>query len=252
MTTKINFRNLSLFLLLMLPFSCTKKEYELSLQESQNIALKQIKEIVGEKGEIKLTSQPDYKKVLDSKENSTKIRVNKLSLNQFREVFKEMGIAIKYEAKRSTLVLDSSLISSSKIKTDSIKSFGFVDIDAGPGPAGYHHVQFKSGSPLNQDKGGWYTMHLNYNTNSYGQVIGQPTISFSGIGFFSWQQVNMSNINFNPSNYSSNFIITGINTYGIQIGGVTIGWSAYAKFDISINMDELSSMEAMIIERKLN
>lgn len=95
-----------------------------------------------------------------------------------------------------------------------------------------------------------YILHLFFYTNTSGQIVGTPTLFYTGIGFYSWQQMNMSSISFNPSNYSSNFIITGVNTYGVQIGGITLGWSAYDKFDITMNMDELARYEVIVIEKK--
>ena len=250
MKTKINLRNISLLFLLMFTFSCTKKESELTLQDKQAAAIKQLKEIVADKGEIKIFNPNESRTIFSVNENSNQVNIKPLSLNEFKEVFKEIGTEKKYEAVRSTLVLDSSISPTFKIKSNAIKSLDDDDTDGGPGTPGYHHAEFKSGSPLNGDKGGWYTLHLNYNTNASGQIVGNPTISFTGVGFYSWQQVNMSNISFNPSNYSSNFIITGVNTYGVQIGGITIGWSAYDKFDVTINMDELARYEVIIIEKK--
>lgn len=250
MKTKINVRNISLLFLLMFTISCTKKESELTMQDKQTNAIKQLKEIVGEQGEIKIINPSESKSIFKIDENSNQAKIKNLSLNEFKEVFKEIGTEIKYEAVRSTLVLDSSINPTSKIKSNSIQTFDDDEEEDGPGKAGYHHAEFKSGSPLNVDKGGWYTLHLNYSTNANGQIVGNPTISFTGFGFYSWQQVNMSSISFNPSNYSSNFIITGVNTYGVQIGGITLGWSAYDKFDITINMDELARYEVIIIEKK--
>jgi hypothetical protein len=95
-----------------------------------------------------------------------------------------------------------------------------------------------------------YILHLFFNTNTSGQIVGTPTLFYTGIGFYIWQQMNMSSISFNPSNYSSNFIITGVNTYGVQIDGLTIGWSSYANFNITISMDELGRYEVVVIEKK--
>jgi hypothetical protein len=250
MKTKINLRNISLLFLLMFTISCTKIESELTIQDKQTNAIKQLKEIVGEQGLIKIINPSESKAIFTIDENSNQAKIKNLSLNEFKEVFKEIGTEIKYEAVRSTLVLDSSISPTSKIKSNSIKSFDDDDEDEGPGTAGYHHAQFGTGSILNKDKIGKYILHLFFNTNTSGQIVGTPTLFYTGIGFYSWQQMNMSSIIFNPSNYSSNFIITGVNTYGVQIDGLTIGWSSYANFNIKISMDELGRYEVVVIEKK--
>ena len=250
MKTKINLRNISLLFLLMFTISCTKKESELTMQDKQTNAIKQLKEIVGEQGEIKIIIPSESKSIFTIYENSNQAKIKNLSLNEFKEVFKEIGTEIKYEAVRSTLVLDSSISPTSKIKSNSIQTFDDDEEDDGPGKAGYHHAQFAPGSILNKDKIGKYILHLFFNTNNSGQIVGNPTLFYTGIGLYSWQQMNMSNISFNPSNNSSNFIITGINTYGVQIEGLTIGWSSYANFNITISMDELGRYEVVVIEKK--
>ena len=97
---------------------------------------------------------------------------------------------------------------------------------------------------------GKYILHLFFNTNASGQIVGTPTLFYTGIGLYSWQQMNMSNISFNSLNYSSNFTITGINTYGVQIDGFTFGWSSYANFNITISVDEFGRYEVVVIEKK--
>jgi hypothetical protein len=48
----------------------------------------------------------------------------------------------------------------------------------------------------------------------------------------------MSTISFNPTLLTSNFTITGIGLYGIQIGGMTLGWSEIVNFRIRIDMNQ--------------
>ena len=250
MKIKINLRNISLLFLLMFTISCTKKECELTLQDKQSIAIKQLKEIVGEKGEIKIINPSENKAIFTTDENSNQAKIKNISLSEFKEVFKEIGTEKKYEAVKATLVLDSGISPTSKIKSNSIKSFDDDDDDGGPGTPGYHHAQFGSGSILNNDKVGKYILHLFFNTNASGQIVGTPTLFYTGIGLYSWQQMNMSNISFNSLNYSSNFTITGINTYGVQIDGFTFGWSSYANFNITISVDEFGRYEVVVIEKK--
>ena len=84
-------------------------------------------------------------------------------------------------------------------------------------------------------------MYLDFNTDASGKIIGTPSISFVGIGFYSWSQINASQITFNPSNTTSTFTITGINLLGIQIGGVTLGWPSRTNYYFTVDMDEKNS-----------
>ena len=96
---------------------------------------------------------------------------------------------------------------------------------------------------------GFYTMHLDFNTDKYGRVIGNPTVSFTGVGFFSWTYVNSSQINFNSANTTSTFTITGTNLFGIQLGGLTLGWTNRSNYYFSVNMDSDFEKEAVKVEQ---
>lgn len=154
-------------------------------------------------------------------------------------------------AKKRFVSNKIELVDNYSIKSSSIKTFDEYeeDVIGGANPAGYYHVQFNSSSPLNRDLGGFYTLHLYFNTDINGRVIGSPSISYTGFGIFSWQQVNISSISFNPVTNTSQFTITGINTYGAQVGGMTIGWSSMTNFQISVNMNELSTKQVILTEQ---
>lgn len=197
-----------------------------------------IREIVGSKGEITFLS------------NELSQKTSILSLSQLHEIAKQLSVPNTYQANKAELLIDTSLSKSYKSQLKKVKSMWLMDDDAGPKPAGYYHVQFLANSPINQYSGGLYVMHLYFSTDSYGRVIGSPSISYTGVGIASWQQVNISSISFNEGNYTSSFNISGINTYGVQFGSFTLGWSAMSNFLIKINMDEFASKQVTIIEQR--
>ena len=92
-------------------------------------------------------------------------------------------------------------------------------------------------------------MYLDFNTDANGRVIGTPTISFSGIGIFSFNQINMSTITFNPISGNNFFTITGNNLFGIQLGGMTIGWTSRTNYFFTINMQEANASRAAQVEQ---
>lgn len=168
-----------------------------------------------------------------------------IDIKDFPNFVKSISAKKRYVSKKIELV-DNYLIKSSAIKSfDEYED----DVVGGAKLAGYYHVQFDPSSPLNKDLGGFYTLHLYFNIDANGRVIGSPTISYTGFGIFSWQQVNISTISFNPNSNTSQFTITGINTYGAQVGGMTIGWSSMANFQISVNMNEMSTKQVILIEQ---
>lgn len=226
----------SIFLSLLL-ISCSKEVNQNFTMDEAN-AKSAIREIIGSKGEITLLI------------NDVSQQKTILSLAQFNKIAKELTIPKTYQANEAVLLIDNSLDKSYKSQSRQLISFWQMDDDAGPKPAGYYHVQFYPNSPLNQQLGGIYAMHLYFNTDLAGRVVGSPSISYTGIGLSSWQQVNISSISFNGGNYTSSFNISGINTYGVQFGSFTLGWSAMSNFKITINMDELASKQVTIIEQR--
>ena len=55
---------------------------------------------------------------------------------------------------------------------------------------------------------------------------------------------------FNPQTYISTYAITGLTVFGIQLGGLTIGWSSTITFYIRINTNEFSNATVTIYSRK--
>jgi hypothetical protein len=232
-------------LVLCMPFtfvfiSCTK-DMGVSHTSNEEILAKQtIRNVVGSIGEIKPLT------------NRANLKTSIISLAQLRNIVIQQKNPKTYQTNDAELILDKYLSKSYKDQVVNFKSLTEYEDDEqdGPKPAGYYHVQFYAGSPLNQDLGGFYTLHLYFNTDASGRVIGNPTISYTGFGLFSWQQVNISNISFNTNSLVSTFTISGTNTYGIQVGGMTLGWSAMKDFLVIINLDELSSKLVTLIEQQ--
>ncbi len=225
---------------ILLMTSCTKQISTVNAEQETQNAINEIRKIIGSEGSIKVIENL----ALDG-ENINSLRI--LSLNEFKNVYNELHYSKlnykykKFSSNNSKLFLDSNN-ASLLIKKDDYDNldlfYPFLEDSSRPGAAGYHHAQFSPFSNLNKDLGGYYTLHLYFNTDSYGRIIGNPTISYTGAGIYSWQQINMSTISFNPTLLTSNFTITGIGLYGIQVGGMTLGWSEIVNFRIRIDMNQ--------------
>jgi hypothetical protein len=94
-------------------------------------------------------------------------------------------------------------------------------------------------------------MSLVFNTDTYGRVVGNPSIIFSGLTLFSWNQTYMSPISYNLANHTSTFIISGTATYTISIGGnvgTSLGWVIRETYQVVINTDYNSQWLARITD----
>jgi hypothetical protein len=226
---------LVLFVFIFLP-SCQKEipEYK------EEIAMSKLKEVVGEKGEF----------IILNELNNIPI----LSFDEFKDAYKEF--------KKSKVFIGQADLKPNNTKTlNSLKSaFSTISLDEyeddGPRQAGYYHASFpfyvSYYSSINDNvlPKGFYTMHLDFNTDQFGRVIGTPTLSFTGIGFFYWTYVNSSSITFNPSTTTSTFTITGNNLFGIQLGGLTLGWTERSNYYFTVNMDSDYTKNAVRVEQK--
>jgi len=219
-------------------FSCKKEDMK-SFQDFDNKhAMDSLSTIAAGKGEVV------------SFDTTLKNKIKLLSISEFKKVLTKFSEHKKFEANKSSLMLDSGYIKSNSIKSNELKSNDEYDLYDGPRPAGYYHVQFNYDSPLNQGIIGYYNLHLYFNTDANGRVIGIPTISYTGMGLFNWQQINISDIHFNANTYTSSFTITGNNIYGIQLGTLVMGWSSLASFLININMDQSASKPVTLLEQQ--
>ncbi len=234
---KISTFVLSICILILLS-SCKKESSTTKLDDSMS----KVRDIVGESGRF-IT--------LDEK-NMNNVPV--LSIDEFKLAYKEFNSPKKFTAIAELKQNDNTSNASVK-KTSSITTYDEYE-DDGPRPAGYYHASFpfyvSYYTSINNNimPHGFYTMHLDFNTDQFGRVIGNPTLSFTGIGFFSWTYVNASQINFNSSNTTSTFTITGNNLFGIQLGGLTLGWSNRSNYFFTVNMDSNYEQDAVRVEQK--
>ena len=224
--------------ILMFSSSCKKESSTTKLDDSMS----KVRDIVGESGRF-IT--------LDEK-NMNNVPV--LSIDEFKLAYKEFNSPKKFTAIAELKQNENTSIVSVK-KTSSITAYDEYEYD-GPRPAGYYHASFpfyvSYYTSINNNimPHGFYTMHLDFNTDQFGRVIGNPTISFTGIGFFSWTYINASQINFNSLNTTSTFTITGNNLFGIQLGGLTLGWSNRSNYYFTVNMDSDYKQDAVKVEQK--
>lgn len=176
-----------------------------------------------------------------------------LSIEEFKLAYKEFNSPKKFTGLAELKKNENASVISVK-KTSSITAFDENEEDS-PRPAGYYHASFpfyvSYYTSINNNimPHGFYTMHLDFNTDQFGRVIGNPTLSFTGVGFFSWTFVNASQINFNSSNTTSTFTITGNNLFGIQLGGLTLGWSNRSNYYFTVNMDSDYKNNAVKVEQ---
>lgn len=213
-------------------------------------ALNEVKKIIGSNGQVEII-------------DSTKIKVNNLhyinkppfkplSLEEFKIVFNNTRKKIQLTSE--AVLINKNVNQSNAINASSIKAHDELEED-GPRPAGYYHAVFPfymsyfTGLNSNAAGAGLYNMYLDFNTDASGRIIGTPTISFTGIGLFSFTQINMSAIKFNPASGANTFTITGINVLGVQFGGLTIGWSSRSNYIFNVNMDEANSKDAVHVEQ---
>lgn len=227
-----------LFSILLFLSSCQK---DISKNREIN-AISNIREIVGSHGKFISIDEKNFK-------NSALLSIEEFKI-AYKEFKKSKSFIGEADLKRDTSELTKNIkIASSTITLDEFE-------DDGPRPAGYYHaafpfyVSYYSSINNNVLPRGFYTMHLDFNTDAMGRIIGTPTISFTGIGFFYWTYVNASAITFNIANTTSTFAMTGNSLFGIQIGGLTLGWTERSTYYFTINMDTDFTKNAVRVEQK--
>lgn len=224
--------------ILMFSSSCKKETSTTKLEDSMS----KVRDVIGENERVIK---------LDEK-NINNIPL--LSIDEFRLAYKELKSPKKFTAIAELKQNENSSLNSVK-KASSITAFDEYEED-GPRPAGYYHASFpfyvSYYTSVNDNilPHGFYTMHLDFNTDQFGRVIGNPTVSFTGVGFFSLTFVNASLINFNSFTTTSTFTITGNNLLGIQLGGLTLGWTNRSNYYFTVNMDSDFKQDAVKVEQK--
>lgn len=229
---KLLFKYLSCFLLCTLSFlqSCNK-ETSNEIQSEEQLSIESLKNIVGNQGSITVLKNEKYgtKKFLAT---SLDTAAKTLSLTEFEKVFTVLkDDTTKYA---STIGLLETSMGIDSLTENSVKKK--FDLSNDPRPAGLYQARLRPMSNGNPSL--FSNMSLTFNTDASGRIIGSPTISFSGITLFNWQQTNMSNINFNPFTFANSFVITGIANFGISNGSINLSWTSSLNFEVEINMNE--------------
>ncbi len=208
----------------------------------KDIMMSNVKEIVGNEGKFVTMDELSFNKSA------------LLSIEEFRYAYKEFKKSKTFTGE-ANLKLDTSVLTNKIKKASSTTTLDEFE-DDGPRPAGYYHAAFpfyvSYYSSINDNilPRGFYTMHLDFNTDASGRIIGTPTLSFTGIGFFYWTYVNSSAITFNSANSTSTFTMTGNSLFGIQLGGLTLGWTERSTYYFTVNMDADFTKNAVRVEQK--
>jgi hypothetical protein len=226
-----------------------KKEKSSSLNEvamttaASDIAA--VKSVVGDRGNLFVLSSQGVGGAVDTEfntsVNSLSSNIKPMSLIEFSKLFVSLtkdslyATGIRIEKQQG----DSVKLESNAIKVNDEWA------DDGPGPAGLYRFTF---GPTNGNNPSFFSnLNLSFNSNSNGSINGTPSLYFSGLQLFGWQTQQTSLVSFNSSTLISTFAITGVATFGVQMGsGTTVGWGSNVTFYITINMDEYASKPVSI------
>jgi hypothetical protein len=226
-----------MFALLIITIGCKKASDVTNQSQVNKDPVTAIRSIVGNKGTISiLKNQQNYSLKSSEKDEVLKdssLRI--LSIQEFKKLYQELN-TIEFVQ----IGLDSNLN-----KKKSSSEYADDDYDD-PGKPGLHKVQFYAFPKsvfdgtfgINNSPFSFCILNLWYETDKYGQVIGNPQIFYTGITLLQiWTQLTTTSIKFDKNNLTSSFTIGGTNLYGINVLGQNIGWTTSSKFIITINMD---------------
>ena len=238
---KYAIRTILLFLLFFVT-SCTKKEPQLTLAQIQQNTIIEIRKIVGNNGTISVNNNDRNNKlstysalsILDTN------RLISLTLEQFKDIYNAL--------KTDTFWTNVNDKLSTSDSTKNIKSLSDFYDDEDPlypkGPKqepGYHMIQFARSVPFlpyQYNSSYFSNLNLQYYSDQNGYVIGSPSISFSGINIFKWNQNFLSSIeNQSDGLYqigNSSFTIGGGAEYSILFG--TFTWTSPLSYKITIDI----------------
>ena len=225
-------------LLSILLFGCVKENSSTELI-SESEAILAVKNIVGESGTITVLSNHSNsaKQSMQIIEDTVKL----ISLKEFQSAFNSLSVDTH---SVTTLILESPVPLNYEIESNAVKPM----YEEGPRSPGLYRFTFLPKTGGNSSY--FSNMNLSYNVGSNGEIIGAPTLYFSGLHLFKWQPAQTSIISFNNNTFTSTFAITGTTSFGIQLGGTTIGWSSNITFYITINNDELNLNPVQIYSKK--
>jgi len=239
--------NLFLFINFLLFFFLTSCTKQLTSADQDEINISQLKKIVGNEGLI-LKELPASSNIISNSIQGLKNQASKtLTLDEFSKLYqnikagrnKTMGFK-EFKYQKDTAGNNEKIVESKS----TVKSFDiYEDAEDGSGPRvipeGFHW--FTNYNSITQNNNGnssiLSSMTLLFNTDTYGRVVGNPSIIFSGLTLFSWNQTYMSPISYNLANHTSTFTISGTATFGISTGGTVLGWVSRETYEIIINTD---------------
>jgi len=252
--------NLFLFINFLLFFFLTSCTKQLTSADQDEINISQLKKIVGNQGLILKELPASSNIISNSIQGLKKQAVKSLTLDEFSKLYQNIkasrnkGIELKF--KEFKYQKDTTRNNEKIVETKStIKSFDmYEDAEDGSGPR-----VIPEGYYVRENYGSWWqnnngnssilsTMSIVFNTDTYGRVVGSPSLIFSGITLFTWNQSYLSPISYNLANHTSTFIISGTATYGISMGGSVLGWVSRETYQVVINTDYNSQWLARITD----
>ena len=222
----------------VLLFGC-EKENSTNEVISESKAILAVKNIVGENGTLTILSNHSNsaKQSMQVMEDTIKL----ISLNDFKSAFNSLSVDTH---SVTAFLLESPIPSGSEIESNAVKPM----YDEGPKTPGLYRFTFLPKTGGNSSY--FSNMNISYNLGPNGEIISAPSLYFSGLHLFKWQPAQTSIISFNNNTFTSTFAITGTTSFGIQLGGTTIGWSSNITFYITINNDELNLNPVQIYSKK--
>jgi hypothetical protein len=209
---------------------CSKDD--ITIVNENQAAINEIKKIVGDNGKISVynnfKTEDNYFILNTSPTNFDTSHSMNLNLKQFKIIYvalnsgKLWGITNENENSNSFNVVQS-------FDGDSIQR------------TGYHLIRFSPAMPsigyFGPNSSFISYLNLQYYTDNKGFVIGSPSISFSGITLFNWNQNFLSPIQTQLNNKlntgSSIFTIGGNARFGIG----NFNWESHMSYTITIDID---------------
>ncbi|TRZ81370.1 MAG: hypothetical protein D4R91_07685 [Sediminibacterium sp.] len=245
------------FLLFFFLTSCSK---QLTSANQDELNISQLKKIVGTEGLIIKELPASSSIITNSIQEINKQASKTLTLDEFSKIYQNIKASrnkkIELKFKEFKYQKDTAENNEKIVESKStIKSFDmYEDAEDGSGPRvipqGYY-VRENYGSWWQNNNGNssiMTTMSIVFNTDTYGRVVGSPSLIFSGITLFTWNQSYLSPISYNLANHTSTFIISGTATYGISMGGTVLGWVERVTYQVVINTDYNSQWLARITD----
>ena len=239
--------NLLLFINFLIFFFLTSCAKQVANADQDEVNISQLKKIVGNEGLILKAIPTSSNIISNSIQGINKQSSKTLTLDEFSKIYQNIkaGRNKKIEFKEFKYQKDTvgnyEKIVESKSAIKSFEIYEGAEDGSGPRviPSGFHW--FTNYNSITQNNNGnsslLSSMTLLFNTDTYGRVVGSPSIIFSGISLFTWSQGYLSPISYNLANHTSTFTISGTATFGISTGGTVLGWVSRETYEIVVNTD---------------